>query len=110
MHEDLEALREANGEGAAALHTGEGALRDDAGLEALAKRRDEQVGGGDGILDGEVDADAADGRHGVGGVADAEQAGAMPAAEVIDLDGERLELRPVSELGDAGAAVGVGLG
>ena len=39
----------------------------------------QEVGGGDGVLDGEVDADAADGGHGVGGVADAEQAGPVPS-------------------------------
>ena len=54
----------------------------------------EDVGGGDGVLNGEVDADAADGGHGVGGVADAEEAGEMPAVEAIDLDAEKLDLIP----------------
>ena len=74
------------------------------------KWRDEEIRGGDGILNGEVDADAADGRHGVSGVSDAEQARGVPATEVIDLDGERLELGEVGELVDAGVAVAVGLG
>jgi len=42
-----------------------------AGEEAFG----EDIGGGDCVLQGDVDADAADGGHGVGGVADAEQAG-----------------------------------
>ena len=56
------------------------------GVELVRRRgaaregRAEQVGRRDRVLDGEVDADAADRRHGVGGVADAEQAGPVPRA------------------------------
>ena len=68
------------------------------GEGARAERVGEDVGGGDGVLQGDVDADAADGRHGVRGVADAEQAGEPPAFEVVDLDGEELDLVPGVEL------------
>ncbi len=61
----------------------------------------EDAGGGHGVLNGEVDADAADGRHGVGGVADAEQAGAVPACEAVDLNGEEFDLVPGGDLVDA---------
>ena len=53
---------------------------------SFAQRLGEQVGGGDGVLNGEVDADASCGRHGVGRVAYAEQAGLMPLREAVDLD------------------------
>ena len=97
VDDDLKGLGDACGEFAAALDVGEGELGDDAGLEGGG----EDAGGGDGVLNGEVDADAADGRHGVGGVADAEQAGAVPAGEAVDLDGEKLDLVPVGDLVDA---------
>jgi len=62
---------------------------------------DENICGGDGVLNGEIDADAADGRHGVGGVADAEQAAAGPVAQAIDGDGEQLDVTPIFQLGGA---------
>ena len=66
----------------------------------------EDVGGGDGVLQGEVDADAADGGHGVGGVADAEEAGGGPALEVVDFYGEELDVVPGVELGGAAGEEG----
>ena len=42
----------------------------------------------------------------MGGVADAEKAGAVPAGEAVDLDGEELDLVPVGELVYAGFVVG----
>jgi hypothetical protein len=59
-----------------------------------AERVGEDIGGGDRILKRDVDADAADGGHGVGGVADAKEAGEGPAFEVVDLDGEEFDLVP----------------
>ena len=94
MDDDLEGLGDAGGELAAVLDVVEGELGDDAGGEYGR----EDAGGGDGVLNGEVDADAADGGHGVGGVADAEEAGAVPAVETVDLDGEELDLVPVGDL------------
>lgn len=54
-------------------------------------------GGGDCVLNSEVDADAAYWGHGMSGIADAEEAGTVPAREVIDLNGEKFELAPVGD-------------
>ncbi len=95
--EDLDALGVADG-GFAVVLEGEEVVE---GQRAGAKGIGEAVGGGDGVLDGDVDADAADGGHGVGGVADAEEAGDGPALEVVDLDGEEFDFVPGIELGGA---------
>ena len=62
---------------------------------------DENICGGDGVLNGEVDADSTDGGHGVGGVADAEEAAAGPVAQAVDGDGEQLDVAPIFQLGGA---------
>ena len=54
------------------------ACRSSSLADASAQRAGEEVGRGDRVLDREVDADAADRRHGVRGVADAEQARPPP--------------------------------
>ncbi len=59
------------------------------------------VRGGDCVLKGDVDTDAADGGHGVGRVADAEQAGGTPVTKAIDLDGEEFDLVPGVDLAGA---------
>ena len=82
MGEDLEGLGDAGREFATVLYVSEGEFGDDIGGESRGK----DTGGGDGVLNRKVDADASDGRHGVGGVSDAEQAGDVPAFEVVDLD------------------------
>lgn len=64
---DLKRLGDAGGEFASALNVGESKAGHDAGFE----RGREDAGGGDGILNGEVDADAADRRHGMGSIANA---------------------------------------
>ena len=46
------------------------------------------------ILDSEIDADAADRRHGVSGIADAEQPVAIPALQAIDRDSQELHVVP----------------
>ncbi len=94
---DLEGLCDACGELAAALDVGQGDLGDEGRTEWAG----EDVGCGYSVLDGEVDAEAAYGRHRVGGVADAEQSGEVPALETVDLDREQIELIPGSDLGDA---------
>ena len=66
----------------------------------------EEVGGGDCVLQGDVDADAADGGHGMGRVADAEQAGGAPLLKVVDLDGEELDLVPGVDLRGAAGEEG----
>jgi len=63
LHGDLESLRNSRGKFAPALHCAE--------RLAVELPLVEDVGRRDGVLDGEVDAHAADRRHGVRGVADA---------------------------------------
>ena len=93
MDRDLETLGDASGEFAAALDVSEGEFGDHPGFECGR----ENARGSDCVLNGEIDADASYGRHGVCGVADAEETGAVPAFEVVDLDGEELELVPISD-------------
>src|SRR5581483_3323542 len=62
-----------------------------------------QAGGGDGVLDGEVDADAADRGHRVGGVADAQHARRVPAPQAVHTDVEVLD---VVHRGDRGHVLG----
>ena len=113
MDDALEGLSDAGGELAAVLDSFQSEFGDDAGGEYGR----EDAGGGYGVLNGEVDADASDGGHGVGGVADAKEAGAVPAGEAVDLDGQELDLIPIGDLiyavgkrgdetGDAGAEGG----
>ncbi len=44
----------------------------------------QQIGGRDGVLNRQIDADAADRRHGVSGVADAQKAGLVPQRQTVD--------------------------
>jgi hypothetical protein len=78
----LEELRHARGELATLLDGGEQLIR----YLPFPQGTGEQVGGRDRILNGEVDADTTGGRHGVGGVADAQESRAVPLAQAIDLD------------------------
>jgi hypothetical protein len=55
----------------------------------------------DRILQDEVDADAAGGRHGVRAIADAKESFATPFAQTIDLLCEQFDFRPVVQFGDA---------
>jgi len=54
----------------------------------------EDVGGGDCVLKGDVDADAADRRHRMGRVADAEQAGGAPVLKTVYLNRKELHFVP----------------
>ena len=74
------------------------------------ERAEENVGSGDGILNGEVDADATDGRNGVRGIPDTEQSGHVPAVQVINLHGEKFDLIETGDFVDAAMAGGIGLG
>jgi hypothetical protein len=59
-----------------------------------AKRLREDVGGCDRVLDSKINADTADGGHGVRGVAEAQQTGAVPAGQSVDRDREQLDVVP----------------
>ena len=96
VSENLKGLGDAGGEFAAMLDVGEGEFGNEAGCEDWSQ----DAGGGDGVLNSEIDADAANGGHGVGGIADAEKAGTVPASEAIDLNGEEFDLVPVCEFVD----------
>ena len=69
---------------------------------AVAQLGREQVGRRDRVLDREVDADAADRRHRVRRVADAEQPGLRPLREPVDADGEQLDVVPRAHVVDVG--------
>ncbi len=100
--DDLHALGAAYDADAVLLNPAEMMVRERVGAERIG----EEIGGGDCILQRDVDADAADGGHGVRSVADAEQAGKPPTVKVIDLYGEQLDLVPGIELGGAAGEEG----
>ena len=90
---ELQMLRHVGWPFAAFLDAGEDFLGD----ALFTQGRGEDIGRCDGVLDSEVHADSSDGRHGMRGIANAEQAGEMPPREVIDLHGEQLDLVPAIE-------------
>lgn len=105
----LEGLGDAGGQLAAVLDVGEREFGDGCSADlGRAKYGSEDARGRHGILNGEINADAANGRHGMGGVADAEQTREMPAAQAIDLDGKERHLIPRLDLVGAGFAVRAG--
>ena len=66
-----------------------------ASVTFLSQQRQRQdIGGRDGVLNREIDADAADRRHGVGRIADAEQPGPVPLLQTVDLDRQQLHVVP----------------
>lgn len=67
---------------------------------AVSQGQRQDVGGGNGVLYGEVDADSADRRHGMCGIAKTKQPGTIPLAQVVHLYGQKLHLTPVNELVD----------
>jgi hypothetical protein len=95
--EDLHSLGFSDGGFAIVLNGSEVVYGGTAGKEAFG----EDVGGGDCVLYRYVDADAADGGHGVGCVSNAEQAGGAPLAESIDLHGEEFHFVPGVDFGCA---------
>ncbi len=100
--EDLYALGVVDGALAVVLDAGEVVGCSGSGEEGFG----EDVGGGYGVLQRDVDADAADGGHGVGGVSDAEQAGRGPLLEAVDFYGEELDFVPGVEGGGAAGEEG----
>jgi hypothetical protein len=68
------------------------------------QRREEYFGGGDGVLHRQIDADRAHGRQRMGGIADAQQAGPIPARQSVDGHAEQLDVVPADERLDPVAA------
>src|SRR5580704_12898518 len=97
MGEDLDTLRYARGKFAARLDFLEVGI----GRGAAGQCGNKDICGGDRVLNGEIDTDAADGGHSVGGIADAEKAAAGPVAQAVDGDGQQLDVAPVFQLGGA---------
>ncbi len=97
LHEDLQPLGHARGQLPATLDP---AKVCDLG-QAAVERLGQQVGGCYGVLDGKVDADTADGRHGVRGVTDAHQPWPVPAGEAIDPNRKEADVLPGGHLLDA---------
>jgi len=95
--EELHFLGFAHGRFAIVLNGAEIVHGCTAGEEALG----EYVGGGDCILHGDVDTDAADRGHGVGCVSDAEETGATPLLKAVDLYGEEFHFVPGVDFGGA---------
>src|SRR6202790_5209553 len=67
---------------------------------AVAQPPGQDIGGGDGVLDREIDAAPADRRHRMGAVADAQQPWAPPARQPVDRDRQQLDVVPVAQFGD----------
>ena len=96
MSVDLHELRHTSWEFTPFLHASEQRF----GHRSVAQRSGKEISSGDGVLDREIDADAAGRRHGMGGIADAEEAGKMPALETIDPYREEFDLIPVFQFLD----------
>ncbi len=96
MNLDLHGLGHAGRPEAAPLHSGKIAVA----RCALCQDRTQDVRCRHRILDREIDADSADRRHGVGSIADAEQAGPMPGLKPVDGNGEQFDVVPIAELVD----------
>ena len=100
LHDHLHALDDLRRKGAARLHCGE--MR--RSYRSCAQRLGQDVGGGDRVLHREIDADAADRRHRVRGIADAEQARPVPLPQPVDRHGQQLDVIEALQLADAVAA------
>ena len=94
MDEELEALRHLGWPFPAALYLHQVALAQ----VSIGQRFRQQVRGGNSVLDRQVDADAADRRHGVGGIANAQQAGPAPLLQAIDLDCQQVDVLPAPQI------------
>ena len=86
----LEWLHEAHGPLATALEKAAGRRR----TLACQQRWSQEAGRGYGILNRIVHANPEHWAHGMGGIANAEQASLGPLGEPIELDGEQLHLLP----------------
>ena len=89
----LNALRHARRRFAAALYGTQIVQRG----AALAQSRHQDVRRGDRVLDRQVDADAADRRHRMRRIADAQQPGTKPGVQPVHRDGQQLHVVPRRE-------------
>ena len=94
LNEDLDGLHQPRRQHAPLLHLAQHLERN----RPLLQRPGKNIGRGDCVLNGEIDADAADRRHGVGRVADAQQAGLIPALQPVDTHGQELHVVPGGDL------------
>ena len=85
------------GNSATALNLGEVVLTHGTAREL----RRQNIGRRHRILHRDVDADAADRRHRVRGISDAEQSRPRPALQPVDGDGEQLDVVPAFDVSDA---------
>ena len=97
LDEELQRLREPGGRFSALLNRTKVADGDAAAQELGCK----QVRGRNRILNREIDADAADRRHRVRGIADAEQPRPIPLPQTIHAHRQQLDVVPACELADA---------
>lgn len=102
LYEDLQRLRGARGESSALLDSTQVVLCDRSTHEFC--RQD--IGCCDGVLNGEIDADAADGRHGMSRVADAKKSRQEPAGEAVHGYSEEADAVPIVQFADAVAQIG----
>ena len=94
LDQRLHGLREPGGEGTTALDFGKIVGAD----SAFAKGSCQYIRRRDGVLNGKIDPDTADGRHSVSRIADAHQAGAMPLPQAIHSHGQQFQIVPIAEL------------
>ena len=87
LQKDLESLRRPRRKRAAGLYR----LQSRIGDPAVGEPRSQNIGGGNRVLDREIDADAADRRHCMSGVADAEEARPVPYPQADRNPGTREE-------------------
>src|SRR6516164_2481223 len=73
---------------------------------SLQEARGQDIGSGNGVLNCQIYADAADRRHGVCRIADTQQAGPVPNPQAIDSDSQQLDVGPIVQFADAIAEVG----
>jgi hypothetical protein len=89
LNDDLDALNDLRWPFAPLLHLRQKLI---AQRPLASQRPGENIGGGDRVLNGEVDADATDRRHRMRGVADAQKPRLVPKRQPVDRDGQELHV------------------
>src|SRR5579883_3235152 len=97
LNEELQSLRSNCGRLATALHGSQVA----GSYAAVQQPWGQHIRRRDRILDRQIDPDAADRRHCVRCVADAEQSVPVPPPQAIDTNREQLDVVPAAEFADA---------